>query len=69
MSKSTADCKKFLAEFFGRNPQIITALNGEHSPEQQAMFSKAANWKRVWKMNADRKDNDHTISDGRGGEY
>lgn len=69
MPKSTADCKKFLAEFFGRNTQIVMALYGEHSPEQQALLSKAANWKRMWKMNADRGDDDYSISDGLGGSH
>lgn len=54
MAKTTTeDCRKFLAKFFKRNPQIIRALfNNAKSPELEKYQEDVENpkkWKRLYK--------------------
>lgn len=60
MPTTTSDCKKFLANFFGSNPQIINALYGGQNlneiHEIQNFATNAKNWKRVYKCNPGNSD-------------
>lgn len=50
---STADCKKFITDFFRRNPQILRTWN---DPTVQAMAEDPKNWERRYKC---KPGNDH----------
>ncbi len=50
MTKSTADCKQFLIDFFAKNPQIVEGLFGtQNDPTIRAHITNITNWKREWK--------------------
>ena len=66
MSATTADCKKFLVEFFTRYPALIVNIYGEEAlPEDDLanLLKDARNpkkWKREFKANAATYFEEHT---------
>ena len=63
MSKrTTADCKKFLVDFFTKNSQIINAFF-PGSPIASSIYSEKG-WKRLWKSKADNNPCWNTKSKG-----
>ena len=51
MTISAADCRQFIAEFHGRNPQIEQArFGGDLGEEELALLADPANWKREHRL-------------------
>lgn len=49
---TTADCKKFLVNFFTRNPQVVEGLfRTQNDPTIRAHIADIKNWKRDYKCN------------------
>lgn len=60
MAITTADCRKFIADFQKRNPQIEQArFDGDLDEEAQAALADPKNWKRQHKVRPSAETNDH----------
>ena len=71
MARTTLDCKKFLVDFFTRNPQIMNALFSDDpfpiDPAIHSIVINVKNWKRIWKINAAGNGNDYFAPDLKNG--